>query len=107
VKVKVANLSSGVLGQAMDDTIWIDDDAAGYGWFVDSTPGDDAEFFAVGRSSLSARKDTAADQRADLLTTVMHELGHLLGYGDTTADDLMGAVLPLGVRRVANKLSTP
>jgi hypothetical protein len=101
VKVKVADLSSGVLGEAMDDTIWIDRDAAGYGWFVDPTPEDDAEFTALSRSSLSARKDTAADQRADLLTTVMHELGHLLGYGDTAADNLMGAVLPLGVRRVA------
>jgi hypothetical protein len=43
----------------------------------------------------------AADQRADLLTAVMHEMGHLLGYGDTPADDLMGAILPLGVRRTA------
>jgi hypothetical protein len=105
VNVKVADLPSGVLGQAMDDTIWIDDDAAGYGWFVDSTPEDDAEFLALSGSSLSARKDTAADERADLLTTVMHEMGHLLGYGDTAADDLMGAVLPLGVRRVATRLA--
>ena len=38
------------------------------------------------------------DQHADLLTTVMHEMGHLLGY-QHAADDLMQAVLPLGVRR--------
>jgi hypothetical protein len=100
VKIEVADLPSGVLGEAMDDTIRIDRDAAGYGWFVDATPEDDAEFLAVSRSSLSARKDTAADRRADLLTTVMHEMGHLLGYADEAADDLMGAMLPLGTRRI-------
>jgi hypothetical protein len=99
LQVKVADLPSGVLGEALDHTILIDRDAAGYGWFVDPTPSDDAEFVAAGRSSLSARKDTAADQRADLLTTIMHEMGHLLGCADTVADELMGAVLPLGVRR--------
>jgi hypothetical protein len=43
---------------------------------------------------------TAAAQRADLLTTVMHEMGRVLGNSDTTADDLMNAVLPLGTRRI-------
>jgi hypothetical protein len=61
----------------------------------------DPSSLAGGVSSLSAQKNTAADQRADLLTAVMHEMGHLLGYGDTPADDLMGAILPLGVRRTA------
>jgi hypothetical protein len=38
--------------------------------------------------------------RADLLTTVMHEMGHVLG-SDHAADGLMSAFLPLGQRRTA------
>jgi hypothetical protein len=99
VSIKVANLPAGMLGETLGKTIWIDDDAAGYGWFVDPTPGDDVEYGDVlGPHTLAARRDTAADQRVDLLTTVMHEMGHLLGY-QHAADDLMQAVLPLGVRR--------
>jgi hypothetical protein len=100
VKIELADLSGKTLGEALGNTILIDRDAAGYGWFVDPTPDDDTEFLAATMSSLSARKDTAAEQRADLLTAVMHEMGHLLGYADTSADDLMGAMLPLGARRV-------
>ena len=48
---------------------------------------------------LAAQPQTAADRRADLLTTVMHELGHELGYADDDVGDLMNATLPLGVRR--------
>jgi hypothetical protein len=102
INFKIANLADEQLSERSQDTIWIDDDAAGRGWFVDATPGDDAEFAPVaGATSLSAT-DSAAAQRADLLTTVMHEMGHVLGYGDTSLDDLMGSMLPLGVRRDPN-----
>ena len=101
IDFKVANLPSGVLSERWQNTIWIDDDAAGFGWFVDPTPGDDAEFTSVeGTPSLAAPADTAAAQRADLLTAVMHEMGHVLGNSDTMADDLMNATLPLGTRRI-------
>ena len=29
----------------------------------------------------------------------MHEMGHVLGYQDTSSDGLMDGTLPLGVRR--------
>jgi hypothetical protein len=32
----------------------------------------------------------------------MHEMGDVLGYADTSLDDLMGATLPLGTRRISN-----
>jgi hypothetical protein len=38
--------------------------------------------------------------KVDLLTVVEHELGHELGFADTTGDGLMGVFLPTGVRRV-------
>jgi len=60
---------------------------------------------AASGSSLSAAADTPAVQRADLLTAVMHEMGHVLGYGDTSLDDVMDAMLPLGSRRIPANLA--
>ncbi len=100
VSVKIADLPGNLLGEEIGKTILIDRDAAGYGWFIDPTPQDDPEFTQLASNVLAARPQTAADRRADLLTTVMHELGHELGYADDDAGDLMNATLPLGVRRV-------
>ena len=99
VNIKIANLAPGMLGETSGKTIWIDDDAAGYGWFVDATPGDDAEFSPLTPTDLVARPGSAAANRADLLTTVMHEMGHVLGYEHSNSLDLMYPTLPLGVRR--------
>ena len=67
-------------------TILIDRDAAGYGWFIDPTPQDDAEFTPLAADVLAARPQTAAAGHADLLTAVMHEMGHVLGYGHDAGD---------------------
>ena len=44
VKVEVADLAGGLLGEESGKTILIDQNAAGYGWFVDPTPSDNSEF---------------------------------------------------------------
>ena len=76
-------------------------DAAGFGWFVDPTPDDDVEFAVqLDAYSLAADQDSPAALRADLLTTVMHEFGHVLGY-DHADEGLMDDLLPLGARRTA------
>src|SRR5262249_26053174 len=49
--VQIADLPDGYLGWAAPGVITIDVNAAGYGWFVDPTPGDDAEFPAALGSS--------------------------------------------------------
>ncbi len=92
VSVAIVDLADGRLGEAFGMTISIDVDAAGYGWFVDATPDDDSEFDADGQAITEE-----AAQGMDLLTVVMHELGHILGL-DHAADGLMAEALTLGTR---------
>ncbi len=79
--------------------MWIDLNAAGYGRFIDATPGDEVEFSRrTGTDELMATLDSRG--RVDLLTTLMHEFGHVLGYEHTANDDAMHATLPLSTRRL-------
>ena len=92
VNVEVKNLDGTTLGLASGNTIWLDDNAAGWGWFIDTTPADSGEFFRPGNQS--------EQNRMDLLTVVMHELGHLLGQ-DHDTDSVMAATLVAGVRNAS------
>ena len=100
--VEIVDLPGNLLGQASANTIWIDIDAAAYGWFVDTSPGDDAEFVRrEGSDEFMATLSGSASGKVDLLTAVMHELGHLLGYDHADADngdDIMASLLSPGVR---------
>jgi hypothetical protein len=50
-------------------------------------------------NQLIAPVGSPASDRVDLLTTVIHELGHVLGFDHTDTDSPMNASLPLGMRR--------
>jgi uncharacterized repeat protein (TIGR03803 family) len=97
----VADLPPGVLGETFvqSNTVEISADASGYGWYVDASPVDSV--FGPGGT---AQAGSAAAGEEDLLTAVLHEMGHLAGQPDvanaTTGSDLMDSVLPLGVRRI-------
>jgi len=106
---EIVDLSGLTLGQARPGTILIDVDAAGYGWFVDDTPADDVEFgLPGGNGELLAGSASDALGRMDLLTVVMHEMGHALGYADLTSEadagDLMYEMLTSGTRRTETRL---
>lgn len=96
VQFRIQDLSGTYVGLASSTTIWIDRDAAGFGWFVDSTPFDDEEFDSHG----DAISETAADGKVDLLSVVMHEFGHVLGlvHDDDHAHGLMAPMIDLSER---------
>ena len=89
IDIRIADLGGTTLGRASGNTIWLDDNAAGWGWFVDRTPWDDSEFLLPG--------DQGEQNRIDLLTVLEHELGHVLGF-DHATDGLMAETLAAGKR---------
>jgi VCBS repeat-containing protein len=103
VTFRIADLSGLTLGQATSGTVLIDVNGAGYGWYVDATAADDLEFgLKLSELELMATATSPALGRMDLLTVVMHELGHVLGYQDldSSSDALMGGTLDAGTRRL-------
>ncbi|QNM82992.1 cadherin-like domain-containing protein [Sphingomonas sabuli] len=101
--ISVADMTGVYLATSNAGTITIDSNGAGHGWFVDGTPGDDSEFGGSG-TSLTAIAGSGADGAMDLLTVVMHELGHQVGLGDSyqsgDAGSLMYGYANVGERRL-------
>jgi len=93
VAFSIDDLPGSILGLARPQAISIDVNAAGHGWFVDTSPHDDREF----------AEGTVPGSTMDLLSVVMHELGHAAGLADhydhDHADDLMFGLLQPGTRR--------
>src|SRR5262249_15051809 len=93
IQIQITNLGGTTLGLASANTIWLDANAAGWGWFVDSTPHDDSEFTTPGNQGEQGRMD--------LLTALMHETGHLLGL-DHAGGGVMNETLAAGTRAGAD-----
>ncbi len=101
VTISIVDLPGNLIGRTVGRSIEIDTNAAANGWFVDQTPADDVEFaFEVAAAQRGSLPAGEATDRADLLTTVMHELGHVLGLASTEEHGLMNVLLPLGTRRL-------
>jgi hypothetical protein len=99
VEVRVSDLPANQLALAAANVIIIDSSAAGYGWFVDATPQDNGEFRQVSSTEFRARRTSDAYGRIDLLTAIMHEMGHLLGEQHTRSG-LMAETLAAGGRKL-------
>ncbi|MBW4557767.1 MAG: PKD domain-containing protein [Trichormus sp. ATA11-4-KO1] len=90
ISFQITNLPTGQLAEAQltqfdpqgrpnGGTILIDHDANGYSWFIDPTPLDNSEF-TTSLTDTTYRATTGdAFGKYDLLTTILHETGHLLG----------------------------
>jgi uncharacterized delta-60 repeat protein len=105
VTFTVENMQGLYLGSATPTAIKLDSDGAGYGWFLDATPAEDSEFAnPAGATRKVAEASAAPAGHIDLVTTVMHEMGHVLGVQDTydvaNRDSLMYGYLYTGERRL-------
>jgi hypothetical protein len=101
----VGDLGGRTLAVYANGVITIDSDAAGHGWFLDSTPFQAEEFTAGGQPWLfSAIAGGAAAGRYDLLSVLAHEMGHVIGLADTagsvSSTRLMTGIIGAGERRV-------
>jgi len=102
VTFQVADLPDGILGDTFSTIVRLDVTAAGYGWYIDVTPESDSEFNRFPGDGQMLADTGPAATTVDLLTAVMHELGHVLGLpdDDATSHNLMSGSLAPGVRRL-------
>ena len=105
VSIQVVDLQGDALGHVISNTIYIDSNAAGYGWFIDTTPFDHAEFVYSSDLTLIALEDGPAANQVDLWTVIMHELGHILGV-DHAVEGVMQNTLDPGIRKLPGFLET-
>ncbi len=99
VEIRLTDLADNLLGLTTGQVIWIDQNAAGHGWFVDRTFRSDLEFdIIVSQNELQASDGSPAAGKVDLLTGIMHELGRVLGFPDAGEHQLMAPALGLGIR---------
>jgi hypothetical protein len=101
VDIEVSDLAGSILGETIGNMIVIDSNAAGWGWFVDATPADNSEFkLQLPNGVLIANPASPASGHMDLLSTVLHELGNVMGFPEDTGADVTGMVLQAGIRRL-------
>jgi RHS repeat-associated protein len=98
LNVRIVDFPDAALGMSFGRTVWLDADAGGYGWYIDGTPSDDSEF-----ADLNSLEHP---QEMDLLSVLMHEVGHLLGFRHADAGFMSGILLP-GTRLTPDPAALP
>ena len=92
VEIRIADLPGDAVGVTRGNIITLDSTAAGYGWDLETN---------LAISGSPGDRETHRE-RVDLLTAVLHEMGHMLGLQDDAShsDSLMHARLQPGQRRL-------
>lgn len=74
------------VGEGANAQITLDFNAAGHGWFRDSTPDTNEDFLPTSNPTIwQAKAGSAADGKMDMLSVLLHEYGHTLSL-DHSAD---------------------
>ncbi|MEO8268485.1 MAG: dockerin type I domain-containing protein, partial [Aureliella sp.] len=109
IDILFSDLPNDQLAATHGNFIVLDSNAAGHGWFVDTTPDSDVEFTLDASGTLLANTDATRDH-IDALTVVLHEMGHVLGEPDEptgSVNRLMSESLSPGMRRLPAAVNTP
>jgi hypothetical protein len=99
-------LPEGIAGQQEGNVITLDDNGAGRGWYVDPSPEDALEFTNVSELAPESRwyaaEGSNPDGKLDMLSVLIHELGHVLGLRDRYNDSqsVMASHITPGERRI-------
>lgn len=100
VTLSISDLPDATLGVTGPGSIVLDVNAAGNGWFIDRTPLRADEYVIDASGQVTARDGSKADGKIDLLSVLLHEFGHVLGYehDDSTPSGVMNSTLDVGER---------
>ncbi|MEY2864142.1 MAG: hypothetical protein RLY58_1849, partial [Pseudomonadota bacterium] len=104
IQFHISDLGERVAAITQGAQVTLDRTGAGWGWFIDSTPQEHSEFVQSATLGMDASADSPAHGKLDLLTVLIHEMGHVLGVDPKMPDDVMTQVLDTGERRLPSTL---
>ena len=84
----VASTATLTLGRPLSATITLDNDGSGFNWYFDSNINSDSEFDQLETGFSGFTTQVPANSRPEFYTTILHELGHALGYARGTNNNL-------------------
>jgi VCBS repeat-containing protein len=105
LSLSVSDLPTGIAAWTQERAITLDASGAGWGWYLDASPLDGNEFAVADAANAwhvnEADSDNPAASHLDLLTVLIHELGHVVKLSHTAGQtDAMSQYLAPGQRRL-------